>query len=98
MTVVTADFKLLAGKRTVFVVAASEGLGVEPEARGSVERSTVSPALLVIGVQLGHDIGAFPLEPLPSFLSLFVEDSVEGRLGDNETTSTAAVARLDDGK
>jgi len=98
MAVEPADFKLAACERAEFVVAAAARLGVEPEAGSSVERPAFSPALVVISEEMGKDIGALPLEPIPGFLTLFAEDFVKGRFGDHPTACTAAVARLDHGE
>ncbi len=88
----TANLKLPARPRPEFVMAAAACLLVEPDARRAVKRPAVNPAFLIIGQELGHEIGAFALETLPGVFSLFIEDPVKWRLCDHQATGAAAVA------
>ena len=75
-----ADFELTAGERSIFVVTAPAGRGLEPDAGSAEKRTAGRPASLVVGEQGGHDVGTIRLEPLPGVLPDLVEHVVERRL------------------
>ena len=78
-TIFVSDFEHVAGERAVFVVTASEGFGVKPHARRAVKRAAAGLAGLVIGMKLGHQVGALPLESIPGLFPDVFEDVVKRR-------------------
>jgi hypothetical protein len=90
--VFSTDFELLASQRAIFVVAASEGLGVKPDTGRSAKWAPTGAAGLVIGMQLGDKVGAEPLESIPCFLAQVLEHMIERGPRDNLAACAAIVA------
>src|SRR5262245_21026757 len=93
-TIRATELEVAAGPRTVLVVAAPEGLCVEPETRGAEGWSATRPTSSIVAEELGQQVGTLPLEPLPRVLTVLVKHTVERRAGDDKAAGTAAVARL----
>jgi hypothetical protein len=86
-----ADLELAACPRPQLVMAATPCRFVEPEARRPVKWTSLSPALPVIGQDFGHEIGVFAFECLPALLAIFIENPIEWRVRDDQTTDAAAI-------
>jgi hypothetical protein len=91
-TIFLSDLEHLAGERAEFIVTASEGFGIEPDTGRAVKGPAAGLSGLVIGVELGHQIGALPLESIPRLFAKLFEDVIEGRTGDDQAAGPATVA------
>jgi hypothetical protein len=73
-------------------MTASERFGVEPDAGRAVKWPAAGLSGLVIGIKLGHEVGALPLNSVPGLLAHFFEYVIKRRPGDNLATGAATLA------
>jgi hypothetical protein len=96
--ILVADLEHLAREWTVVVMATTERLGVKPDARSAVKRTSALLPGSVIGMEFGDEIGTLALESIPSRFPDVFKYMIERGPGNDHAACATTVARLDDGQ
>jgi hypothetical protein len=91
-TIFVAQLEHLACERAVVVMAATECLGVKPDAGCAVKRASALLSRLVIGMEFGYEIGTLALESIPSFFAHIFKYMIERGAGDDHAARATTVA------
>jgi hypothetical protein len=90
--ILVADLKHLTCEWAVVVMAATECLGVKPDAGGTVKRASVLLSGLVVGVEFGNEVGTLALESIPGFFPHVFKYMIERGAADDRATCATTVA------
>jgi hypothetical protein len=93
--VVASNLELTASERAVFVMTATPGLGVVPEAWGSDEGASVGTTSPIVRHDPQKEVATLPLETFPGFLPQLAEDAVERGVCDDQAAGATVVAGVD---
>jgi hypothetical protein len=85
-------FKHVARERAILIVATQACFGIKPEAGGSVKRSSVVLAGLIVGVERAHEIRALSSQPFQCLFAEVFEDMIERWACDDQAARAATVA------
>jgi hypothetical protein len=90
--ILVADLEHLACEWAVVVMAATERLGVKPDAGGTVKRASAFLSGLVIGAEFGNEVRALALESIPGLFPHVFKDVIERGARDDHAACATTVA------
>jgi hypothetical protein len=90
--VLVADFEHLTREWAKFVMAASKGLGVKPDAGSTVKWAVACVSGQVIGVEFGNEVGTLALKSIPGLFPHIFKHMIERGAGDDCAASATTVA------